>query len=95
MAENAKDSKAARQLMLAIDRVVSNSRIERCAGMGYAQACMAMAATQAIINLLKSKNIISDTEITNALAEEYEMRFKQLSGSQGAAVAPAPVVRPS
>lgn len=93
MAVDSVDGRAAKQLSLAIERVVSNTRVERCAGMGYAQACMAMAAVQAMINLLKSKNIILDTEIERALADEYERRFRQLSGSQSADVAPAPQVR--
>jgi hypothetical protein len=94
MADRPVDAAAAEQLAHAAGRVVANSKVERVAGMAYLQAVFAQAANQALINLLKRHNIISEKELEKCLAEEYETRFKQLSGSSGVIVQSAPLVRP-
>lgn len=94
MSEKPKDEAAAEQLALALKRVLSGTRTERVAGTAYVQSVFAQTAGQALINLLKSKNIISDKEIERVLAEAYNERFKQLSGASGAIVTVPPLVRP-
>lgn len=81
------------QLAAAIGRVVSGSRTERVAGIAYLQATLAQAAVQALIDLLKQQNIISQEQIQRALDDAYNDRFRQLSGSNGVLAAPAPTAR--
>lgn len=83
----------AEQLAAALGRVVSNTRQEKVAGMAYLQAALAQAAVQALIDLLRHKNIFSKEEIDRALSRAYEERFKQLSGSNGAILMPTPMTR--
>lgn len=95
MTDRKADAIAAEQLAAAVGRVVGQTRTEKVAGLAYLQATLAQAANQALINILKRHNIISDSELERTLAEVYDERYKSLSGSSGAIVQPAPLVRPS
>lgn len=87
------DYDPAEQLAAAAGRLVSNSRTDRVAGMGYLQAVMVQAAVQALIDLLKQKNVFSEAEITRALNASYDERFRHMSGSNGAVLQPAPTTK--
>lgn len=87
------DAKASVRLAETVGRVVSNTKVERVAGMGYMQAVLSQAAVQALINLLKTKNIVSDAELARFLAEQYDERSAQLAGRHGGTPAAAPLVR--
>lgn len=78
------------QLAAALGRVISQSRVERVAAMAYLQASLAQSAVQALIDLLRNQNFISQEQIQRALNQAYDDRFKQLSGSNGVTVGAAP-----
>jgi hypothetical protein len=82
------------QLAAALGRVTANTRTEKVAAMAYLQASLAQAAVQALIDLLRQQNVISQERIQEALNDAYDTRFKQLSGSNGAVVLPHPTARP-
>lgn len=88
------ESEALQQLAAACGRVVGNTRVEKVAAFAYLQATLANAALQAVIDLLKQHNVVTDSELSRHLARAYEARFKELSGANGAILTPAPQVRP-
>jgi hypothetical protein len=88
------EAEAIQQLTAAAGRVCGATRVEKIAAYAYLQATLAQAANQALINLLKQHNVVSDGELSRHLARAYEDRFKQLSGANGAILTPAPQVRP-
>jgi len=61
------------------------------AGHAYMQACMAQASTQALVTLLRRKNICSEDEIDRYLADAYEAR-EQMFHEQSIIAAPAPQI---
>lgn|GEM_PF-5881420 len=78
------------QLAATLGRVISNSRVENVAAMSYLQASLAQCAVQALIDLLRNQNVISQEQIQRALDHAYKERFEQLAGSQGVIAGAAP-----
>lgn len=87
------DIAAMKQFQEACMRVVNGSRVDRAAAMGYIMGMCAQVATQALIDLLKQKNVVSEAEIRRALANGYTEQHNQLSGHNGVIVTTAPTVR--
>jgi len=81
------------QLSAALGRVCTNTRVERLAALAYLQASLAQAATQGLINLIMTKNILSREEIERAMNAAYDERYKQLAGTHTAEMLPAPTTR--
>lgn len=76
-------------------RQCQGETIQHVAIMAYAQAMQALASAQAIITLLKHKNIISENEIEGALAHSYATYSSRMETRQGSGliIPPPPTVR--
>lgn len=85
----------ARRLADACIRACQGQNVQHVAILGYEQAMMALATCQALVNLFKHKNLLSESEIEGALAHAfatYSARMEQ--GSSSVIVrAPAPSTR--
>lgn len=82
-----------KQLTYAIQRVATNTRTENLAATAYAQALTAQAAIQAVIDILRNQNVISEDALRRALNHNYDLHFQRLSGANGAQPTPAPQVK--
>lgn len=87
------DIAAMKQFQEACARVVDGSRVDRAAAMGYIMGMCAQVVTQAVLDVLKRKNLISEAELRRAIADSYGDVLKQLSGSNGVILPPGPAVR--
>jgi hypothetical protein len=91
-----KDVLAAERLMAETHREAASSPTPMVANTAYLSATFAQYATQAIIDLLKQKNIISEDELKRALAHSYNTGADaKRQQAQQLIVAPAPAVRPN
>lgn len=89
------DMIAALELVAEAMKVAANTPLEQCSCEAYAQAVLAQASVQALIDLLIQQNIIGDTALQRHLARRYDERRKSFSDS-GLLVPPAaaaPMVR--
>jgi hypothetical protein len=58
------------------------------------QASFAQQCAEAILQLLKHKNLISEGEIQTALANAYHAKAHRLKGTNGSVIVP-PMIRPN
>lgn len=87
------DSIAADRLVARLTNAIKTNKTEVVAGYALVQANMAHCSMQAIIDLLRHKNIISENEISAALALSYNKRSDSLV-ERSIIAPPAPQVRP-
>lgn len=74
-------------------RQTQGQATQHVAIMAYAQAMQALAGVQALVNLLKHKNVISEDEIEGALAHAYATYSSRIEqGNRGSSIIlpPAP-----
>jgi hypothetical protein len=84
------------QLAAAAGRVCSGDSVEsirKTASYAYLQSTITQADTQAIIDVLIQKNIVSREIIDRALNDARLKRYEQLSGSASAVLMPAPTTK--
>lgn len=94
MTDRSPDNIAAEALAASLGRSVANNDPARVAFTSFLQANFAQLATQALVDLLRHKNVFSEAEIQNALKTAYDRRTNELR-QQGMIVPAAPAVRPT
>lgn len=88
------DDQAAETLARTAWKLAQNVPVQRLALMAYIQSAMTQCAVQVLVNFLKRKNMIPDSELTRALAEAYDDFANQIR--TGEIVTPsAPVTKPN
>jgi len=85
------DKAAGNWLMKTMRAFLGRNDPSQAAGNAYIQSTMAQCSAQAIVNLLRQKNIVSEGELKRALAEAY-MEREQKFHDQSVIAAPAPQV---
>lgn len=93
MTETAQVIRDADELKAAIVGAIERSDVPTIAASAYMQATYAQQAAEAILQLLKHKNIISDAEVQKALGDSYHAKAVRLKNS-GNIVVP-PMLRPN
>lgn len=87
------DEIEAQRLCDVLARNIGTNTAQKVAGMAYLQAATAQCGVQALVDLLKHKGIISDTDLEAALASSYRKR-RDHAEDNSIIAAPAPTVRP-
>lgn len=89
------DEKEGMRLADAAIRQCQGQSIHHVAIIAYAQAMQALASAQALINLLKHKNLISEADVKGALAHSYATYSSRMETRQGSSiiVPPPPSIR--
>lgn len=89
----AQDGIEAEKLAKVLGAMVAQNTPGKVAGLAYLQATMAQCALQAIIDMLRHKGIVSESEISAALAAAY--RNRRAHAEHSSIIVPAaPQVRP-
>ncbi len=91
MSDDKPSQRAGNWLMKTMKAFLGKNEPTQVAGHAYMQSTMAQCSSQAIVNLLRRKNIISTGELERALAEAY-MEREQRFHDQSIVAAPAPQV---
>lgn len=89
--QNNRAKRAGEWLMKTMRGFLGANDPSQVAGHAYMQSVMSQASAQALVTLLRRKNVISEEEISRALAEAYETR-EQLFHDQSIKAAPAPQI---
>lgn len=92
--EQPKDAKAANELVQVLMTRMSQMTPMDLVGSAFIQGQMAQASIQAIVNLLKTKNVVGIAELEKALADSYEQCAKAFK-QQGLALPPSALATPS
>jgi predicted deacylase len=87
------DAIAADRLTMRLTNAIKTNKTEVVAGYALVQANMAHCSMQAIIDLLRHKGVISEQELSQALASNYNKRADSLV-ERSIIAPPAPQVRP-
>lgn len=93
MTEQAQVIRDADELQRAIIAAIERSDVPTIAASAYMQATYAQQAAEAILQLLRHKNIVSEAEIQKALGDSYHAKAHRLKNS-GNIVVP-PMLRPN
>lgn len=88
----AKDASAAEALINATITKMGSMTPSDLVASAYVQGMMAQAATQALVNILKTQSIASDAQIERALADAYQSCARRLGN--GLVLPPAAIASP-
>lgn len=89
------DAVAARRLAQACHDVASHTHVDRVALLAYIQANMTQMAVQVLVNYMKEKGLLNDTDMAKRLGEAYDELAERLTGPHVLAPPSAPLVRPN